>query len=118
MAYSDDLDDIDEFENEDEEESIDLKSYGAKLLLGLVLFVVCILIVVVVTKWDKLSPEGIEETVRFAGMAKEDFSQDISGTAILEKNMINTDGGIVYISDSDESFALQKYHQIYFLQYF
>ena len=102
MAYSndyDDYDDNDELEDKDEE-TVDIKSYAAKLLLVLVFCVICCLVVVVVTNWDKLSPEGIEESVRFSGMAKEDFSQDISGTAVLEKNIINTDGGVLYISDT------------------
>ena len=102
MAYSDDYDEYDDYDERDDEteEKVDIRSYAAKLLLVLVFCAICCLVVAVATNWDKLSPEGIEETVRFSGMAKEAFSKDISGTSVLEKNIINTDGGVLYISDT------------------
>ncbi len=76
------------------------KNPKTKVLIALVFLVLFCAAVVLHAKWDKLSPDNLPETILQTTTAKEEFSDKISGTAVQEKNIIDTGSGIYYISDT------------------
>lgn len=56
--------------------------------------------VFVSSKWDTLSPNGITEWFVFSSVTDEDFSIDISGTSIIERNLQINSTGLIYVSDT------------------
>ena len=56
--------------------------------------------VLVVTKWDSISPDAIEDSAKFSDSSGNDNSVGIAGSTVLERNFQSIDSGLMYISDT------------------
>lgn len=62
--------------------------------------ILCCVSVLIVTKWDVFSPDGVAEWVSFSDSTKASFSIDISGTSVLENNFKSVNNALMYVSDT------------------
>ena len=62
--------------------------------------VLCCVSVLIVTKWDVFSPDGVAEWVSFSDSTKDSFNTNISGTSVLENNFQSVNNALMYVSDT------------------
>ena len=62
--------------------------------------VLCCVSVLIVTKWDTFSPDGVAEWVNFSDSTNDNFSINISGTSVLENNFKSVNNALMYVSDT------------------
>lgn len=62
--------------------------------------IICCVAVLVVAKWDVLSPKGIYEWFAFSSTDDGSFLSSLSGTSVLENNLQTTENGLIYVSDT------------------
>lgn len=73
---------------------------SSRIVVCAVICLLCCAAVLVVAKWDVLSPEGVSEWVSFSDSTKSSFDIKISGTSVLEKNFQAVNNGLMYLSDT------------------
>lgn len=64
------------------------------------MILVFLTIVLVVTKWNDISPESVAEKAKYSDSSRGDATAGLTGSTVLEKNLQANDAGLIYISDT------------------